>query len=81
MTDNLLPQGATSSTYNGWTNRETWLVYLWLGECDSADEMRDTLDNMLYHSHPDISSVLYDLLTAAMDRVNWNEIKAHMEDM
>ena len=24
----------TSTDYNGWTNRQTWLVNLWLGEID-----------------------------------------------
>ena len=26
------------STYNGWTNRETWLVALWLGNTDAMTD-------------------------------------------
>ena len=35
------------STYNGWTNRETWLVALWLGNTDQAtDKFARHLANM-----------------------------------
>ena len=27
-----------SSTYNGWSNKETWLVQLWLGDVLDADK-------------------------------------------
>ncbi len=31
----------TDTTYNGWTNRETWLVNLWLGEEDFIGNQQD----------------------------------------
>lgn len=39
------------STYNGWTNRETWLVALWLGNTDAmTDEYtRDIANDKAYN--------------------------------
>ena len=55
--DNMLPAGATSSTYNGWSNRETWLANLWLDELlvdertegneVSADLVETLIDEMI----------------------------------
>jgi hypothetical protein len=32
----------TDTKYNGWTNRETWLVNLWFGDMFSGDDGDDT---------------------------------------
>lgn len=39
----ILPirKGILMSDYNGWTNRETWLVHLWLGEDDYIGQMQN----------------------------------------
>jgi hypothetical protein len=33
----------TDTTYNGWTNRATWLVALWMGEEDFIGEQQHNL--------------------------------------
>lgn len=81
--DNLLPAGATSSTYNGWSNRETWLANLWLDELlvnettegneVTADLVETLIDEMI--SATDVGNGLtYDLLMTAVDRINYHEI-------
>ena len=81
--DNLLPAGATSSTYNGWSNRETWLANLWLDEMlvnettegneVTADLVETLIDEMISATDVD-SGLTYDLLMTAVDRINYREI-------
>lgn len=81
--DNMLPAGATSSTYNGWSNRETWLANLWLDEMlvnettdgkeVTADLVETLIDEMISATDVD-SGLTYDLLMTAVDRINYHEI-------
>ena len=81
--DNLLPAGATSSTYNGWSNRETWLANLWLDEMlinettegneVTADLVETLIDEMISATDVD-GGLTYDLLMTAVDRINYREI-------
>lgn len=43
-------------TYNGWTNRETWLVNLWLSNDESTyREALDTARELLGTDHPRVA--------------------------
>ena len=79
--------------YNGWTNYETWVVNLWIGESQdfwdditsSSDSVAD-IANMLkdYHMEDnplvDNANVYTDLLGGALSSVNWREIAQHFID-
>lgn len=81
--DNMLPAGATSSTYNGWSNRETWLANLWLDETlvnettegneVTADLVETLIDEMISATDVD-GGLTYDLLMTAVGRINYHEI-------
>lgn len=76
--------------YNGWTNKETWLVNLWLGDMFQAD-----LDDGQEIDESYIESVVYemasaaleegangfitDLLNCALGEINYREIAKHYE--
>lgn len=87
------------TTYNGWTNYETWCVNLWMSndegtyefwhdtareiveehtdKAEAARVLADRLENdHEEHAHEAITAatVFADLLTAALDEVNWHEI-------
>jgi hypothetical protein len=79
----------SESTYNGWTNYETWAVKLWLdnsqGDQEYAAELctkaqnefnaADDLRAFVEESMPDLgASMASDLLSSALGRVNWREI-------
>jgi len=77
-------EGKTMSNYNGWTNRETWLVNLWFG--DSFTEMAedgDTVDSEFIESHVTdyvdeivpSSSFIADMVD--MNAINWEELAEH----
>jgi len=74
--------------YNGWTNKETWLVNLWLGdyfqqELEDGNEItsahiKDTINNMLADS-PELWGLFSDLLNCAVGEINCYEIAARYE--
>jgi len=72
--------------YNGWTNKETWLVNLWLGanlEVDqessiqiTADYIEELVEFLLEYDIMQHGFVR-DLLNCALGEVNYDEIAAH----
>jgi len=79
--------------YNGWTNYETWVVNLWIGESqdfwdditsngDSVADIANTLKDYHIDDNPlaDGANVYTDLLGGALSSVNWDEIAQHFID-
>lgn len=77
------------STYNGWTNKETWLVNLWYGDAlaemmaedgyemgpSHAEEcVRYIAEECEVLSQPPKSGLLSDFLETCWAEVNWQEI-------
>lgn len=69
------------TSYNGWTNYETWLVNLWHGESLAtitdltADQAEAYVEETLEMACD--SGFEGDLLRGAMAAVNWHEIAEH----
>jgi hypothetical protein len=86
----------TTTTYNGWTNYETWCVNLWLtNEPDTEADLRmlsqmaaslywraDRLRDYVNEMSPlDNASLCADLLQASLQSVDWREIvQSHEHD-
>ena len=82
--------------YNGWTNRATWSVALWLGndealyhtawrmavESLTRYDLANELQDLIQAHNPlgDGADVYTDLLGHALDAVNWDEIARHWWD-
>lgn len=79
----------TNTTYNGWSNRETWVVNLWLTneECyyhelcsiikdfDTVSEQADELEQYVrWVIDSDDAGMASDLLSTSLGRVDWYEV-------
>jgi hypothetical protein len=76
--------------YNGWTNYETWLTYLWLSNDQSTDtychelvtgtdspiRAEKVLKEFVEEGSPLFgqANLYVDLLTAAMAKIDWQEL-------
>jgi hypothetical protein len=77
-------------SYNGWTNKETWLVNLWLGDMLQADleygqeidasYVETLVDEMASDALEDgANGFITDLLNCAIGEINYHEIASHYE--
>ena len=77
----------TDTTYNGWTNYETWLVNIhtdWIADdiegmhlttvYDLIDLYQQSLLETIESLNNERNAFAADLLSAAMERVDWYEI-------
>ena len=73
-------------SYEGWENYETWLVALWIGNDqglyeavrEMADGSPETIKDFILEFNPlaDKANLWSDLMNAALQSVNWEEIAA-----
>lgn len=67
----------SDTTYNGWTNRATWLVNVWGNpeSCDDVEMLRAQLEED-YEAIP--NGILKDMLD--LSEINWDELLEHFDD-
>lgn len=73
-------------SFNGWENKETWLVNVWLGddlqahkdegEALTADYIEAIVDDMAAELECD-NGLLSDLLNTALGEINYWELEQH----
>jgi hypothetical protein len=83
-----------NNTYNGWTNRATWLVNLWMDEdqginfhwyeqalaASSAYELSQTIQYFYVDYMPEQHGLYSDLMCTVLAEVNWCEIAEFLID-
>ena len=78
------------ANFNGWTNKETWLVNLWIGDMLQAefeegeeispDYIESLVDEMASAAmENDANGLITDLLNCAIGEINYHEIASHYE--
>jgi len=67
------------NTYNGWTNRETWLVNLWFGdswECEAdVQSSREWIEEKIYG----LETWIQDFID--LDAISWDELEEHAREL
>ena len=77
---------------NGWKNKETWLVNLWLGDSLTLDRdalvnvtpeyiealVVDMVEQVTWGS--DHENLIIDLLNSALGEIDYRELSAHYKD-
>lgn len=78
--------------FNGWKNKETWLVNLWLGDYfaalqeDGETITADLIESVVEESFGDLSDksvesgLLCDMLNCALNEIDYRELAAHYAD-
>ena len=61
------------NTYNGWTNRETWVVNLWFGDSWECESDIDYTKEMIEEEYDKLPGYLQDMCYP--ESVNWDELK------
>ena len=83
-----------TENYNGWKNRETWVVALWLNneqdlynvcraivKVNDRFKARDMIEDMVRRQSPITCGMYADLINHALWQVDWDAIaKSFMED-
>lgn len=75
--------------YNGWKNRETWLVNLWLDDCiaDMQEAGCEITPEFIEELVCDMvneelgNGLIYDLLSCALGEIDYHEIAEHYKEL
>lgn len=72
--------------YNGWKNKETWLVNLWLGDLltayqedgveITADFIRECVDIQTSY----LEGFMLDMMNCALGEIDYHELAEHYKD-
>jgi hypothetical protein len=63
-------------SYNGWTNRETWLVNVWFNPESKADV--ENAKCMIDESYDALPDYMKDFVS--IDQIDWDELADHFPD-
>ena len=67
---------ANDQTYNGWTNRETWLVNVWFNP-ESVSDLYSIKD-LIQDDYDNLPAYMKDFVS--LEEINWKELAEAMDD-
>jgi len=76
----------TDTTYNGWKNRETWLVNLWFLDCIEEPMTASSIQAMVEEALDEaltstgaMKGFIADMMND--DCIDWEELAAHTQEL
>ena len=66
----------SDNTYNGWTNRATWLVNVWFNP-ENLDDVQSARA-VIEEAEDAMPDYMRDFLCTS--EINWDELEAHFEE-
>jgi len=65
----------SDDSFNGWSNRETWLINLWYAPEDISDIdlIKEDFEEQVYQLPAMIQDFIY------IESINWDELKAALK--
>lgn len=76
----------TDTTYNGWRNRETWLVNMWFLDCVTEPMTAGSIQEMVEEALEEAltnTGAMKGFITDMMkgERIDWEELAAHTQEL
>jgi hypothetical protein len=78
----------TDNTYNGWRNRETWLVNIWFGDMFTetaqegdkwdADAIKDYIEEYVSEECNGLGGFVGDLID--LSQIDWDTLAEHINE-
>ena len=78
----------TDTTYNGWRNRETWLVNVWFGDYFTdmaqnddpydADTIKDFIEEYIEETIGKMAGLVADLIDTS--QIDWQTLAEHFNE-
>jgi len=68
-----------NETYNGWTNRETWLVNLWFGDDWTCEADVQSSRQWIEEQFDGLESWIQDFIYQSA--INWAELEEHAREI
>lgn len=66
----------SNATYNGWSNRATWLVNVWFNPESKSDV--ESARYAMEEAEEQLPDFMRDFLCT--DEIDWDELEAHFDD-
>ena len=75
-----------NKTYNGWSNRATWLVNVWFLDCIEEPMTAEGIHSMVEEALDEAltnTGAMKGFITDMMndERIDWEELAAHTQEM
>tara|TARA_R100001198_G_C5138393_1_gene153357 strand:+ start:175 stop:417 length:243 start_codon:yes stop_codon:yes gene_type:complete len=77
-------------SYNGWSNKETWLVNLWVGDFLTMDQedgitidaayIEQVVEDRIEESGSRVNGFVGDILNCALCEIDYHELASHYEE-